>query len=192
MRRYGMDRRRYRAGIAVGAGIALAAVAAAPAEAATTWAVLSTPNRGAIANELYGSVKAFGAADAWSVGWYYDASFHGEALLLHWNGTAWSQMTAPDPGTAGNTLEGVAGTAANQVWAVGYTSAGSQPQPLVLRWNGTAFSSENVPQQQFGGMLSGVATTGGPAVFAAGTRTDFSSDLGAFTDHTLSIRGSGG
>ncbi|GID91210.1 hypothetical protein ACFQFC_11540 [Amorphoplanes digitatis] len=394
-----MDRRRCRAGIAAGAGIVLAAVAAAPAEAATSWAVLSTPNRGAIANELYGSaalsatsawavgssydanlaaprtlverwngtswstvtspnatayynelrdvdatsatnawavgyangasgvngmprntlamrwngsrwsivatpqpgtnfrqlygVKAFGPSDAWSVGWYYDASLHGEALLLHWNGTAWTQATAPGPGTSGNSLEGiagaapndvwavgyytnsgesgvlahplavhydgngwtetelpqsgtgtflhsvtavsandvwavgskngyrepvayhwngsawseaaipaatgsgnnilygVAGTAANQVWAVGYTSSGSDRQPLVLRWNGTAFTAESVPRQEFGGMLAGVAATGGPTVFAAGTRTDFSGDLGAFTDHTLSVRGSG-
>ncbi|GAA3341201.1 hypothetical protein GCM10020358_31650 [Amorphoplanes nipponensis] len=384
----------------MGAGVALAAAAATPAAAATSWAVLSTPNRGVIANELYGSaalsatsawaagswydpnlaaprtlierwngiswstvtspnatpyynelrdidatsatnawavgyangapgvngqprntlamrwngsrwsvvptpqpgtnlrqlygVKAFGPSDAWSVGWYHDASFHGEALLLHWNGTAWTQVTAPDPGTSGNSLEavagaapddvwavgsytdsgdsgvlghplalhydgarwtraelppqsgsgtflhsvtalspddvwavgsrngyhepaayhfdgaawsevpisvatgtgnnvlyGVAGTAANQVWAVGYTSSGGGPQPLALRWNGTTFTAENVPPQPIGGMLAGVAATAGPTVFAAGTRSDFSSDAGAFTDHTLSVRGSG-
>ena len=94
-------------------------------------------------------------------------------------------------GSGNNILYGIAGTAANQVWAVGYTSAGSQPQPLVLRWNGATFITEGVPQQQFGGLLSAVAATSGPTVFAAGTRTDFSSGTGSFTDHTLSIRGSG-
>ena len=392
-----MSEHRYRAFVAAGAGVALAAVVAAPAQAATSWAVLTTPDRGSIANELYGSaalsssaawavgswydtnlaaprtlverwngttwstvtspnatsyynelrdvdatsptsawavgyangasgvnglprntlamrwngstwsivptpqpgtnirqlygVKAFSTGEAWSVGWYYDTNFHGEALALHWNGSAWTQVTMPDPGTSGNSLEGiagsapndvwavgsyttsgergvlghplavhyngtgwtqtempesgtgtflhsvvalaandvwavgskngyhepvayhwngsvwtevptaatvgagnnilygVAGTAANQVWAVGYSSAGGQIQPLVQRWNGTAFVAESVPQQQFGGQLYAVAATAGPTVFAAGTRTDYSSDIGSFTDHTLSIRG---
>jgi hypothetical protein len=136
------------------------------------------------------SVTAVSANDVWAVG---SKNGYHEPVAYHWNGSAWSEVPIPVVAGAGNNiLYGVAGTAANQVWAVGYTSAGSQPQPLVLRWNGTAFSSESVPQQEFGGMLSGVAATGGPAVFAAGTRTDFSSDIGAFTDRTLSIRGSGG
>jgi hypothetical protein len=257
----------------------------------SSWSIVATPQPGTNIRQLYG-VKAFSTGDAWSVGWYYDTSFHGEALVLHWNGSAWTQVTVPDPGTSGNSLEGIAGTApndvwavgnytnsgekgvlghplamhyngtawtqtempasgtgtflhsvtavsandvwavgskngyhepvayhwngsawsevpaaaggsgnnilygvtgtaANQVWAVGYTSAGSQPQPLVLRWNGTAFTAESVPQLEFGGLLNAVAAAGGPTVFAAGTRTDFSSGTGSFTDHTLSIRGSG-
>jgi len=77
------------------------------------------------------------------------------------------------------------------VWAVGYSTAGSQAQPLVLRCNGTAFTTESVPQLEFGGLLNAVAATSGPTVFAGGTRTDYSSDIGAFADRTLSIRGSG-
>jgi hypothetical protein len=248
----------------------------------SAWSIVPTPQPGGSFRQLYG-VKAFSTTDAWAVGWYSDPSFTSEALLLHWNGTAWTQVeagssgntleavagvasndvwavgysgtghplalhydgtawtqvTMPDPGNGAflhsvaaisandvwavgskngyhepvayhwngvawaeapipgpagdgnNVLYGVTGTVSTGVWAVGYTSAGGQSQPYALRWNGAAFTTENVPQQPIGGLLSGVAATTGPTVFAVGSRTDFESATGAFTDHTLSIRGSG-
>lgn len=56
-----------RAGLAAAAGVTLAVAGALPAEAATSWTVLTTPNRGAIANELYGSA-ALSPTSAWAVG----------------------------------------------------------------------------------------------------------------------------
>jgi hypothetical protein len=112
-------------------------------------------------------------------------------VAYHWDGTAWHEVaTAPAGGTGNNVLYGVAGTAGNQVWAVGYSSAGGQSQPIVQSWTGTAFTSDAVPQQPIGGLLYSVAATAGPTVFAAGTRWDLN-ESGSLSDRTLSMRGSG-
>jgi hypothetical protein len=153
----------------------------------STWTQTEMPESGT--GTFLHAVTALSANDVWAVG---SKNGYHEPVAYHWNGSAWSEAPISTTlGSGNNILYGVAATAANQVWAVGYSTGGSQAQPLVLRWNGTAFSTENVPQQQFGGQLNSVAATGGPSVFAAGTRTDYSSDTGSFTDHTLSMRGSG-
>jgi hypothetical protein len=257
----------------------------------TAWSIVPTPHPGVQTRELYG-VKAFSATDAWAVGWYYETSFTPDALALHWNGSAWTQVPAPGPGTRGNTLTAVAGTAAddvwavgtyndtgdtrglvhplamhyngatwtstpmpqtaaggylrsvtalaandvwavgskngyatpvayhwngatwtevptaalggsggnnlfyavagtasNQIWAVGYRSTGTGAQPLVQRWNGTAFVNEAVPALGIGGQLYAVAASTGPTVFGAGTQSDLSN--GSLADRTLSVRGTG-
>ncbi len=50
---------------------------------------------------------------------------------MHWNGTAWSEVTSPNPGSAHNYLTGVIAVDSNNVWAVGYTNTppSSQLQP---------------------------------------------------------------
>jgi hypothetical protein len=257
----------------------------------TAWSIVATPQPGTQTRELYG-VKAFSAADAWAVGWYYETSFTAEALTMHWNGSTWSQAPAPGPGTRGNSLAavsgvapddvwavgtyndtgdarglvhplamhyngatwastpmpqtaaggylrsvtalasndvwavgskngystpvayhwngsawtevptappggsggnnlfyGVAGTASDQVWAVGYRSVTGGAQPLVQRWNGTTFVNETVPLPPISGQLYAVAATTGPAVFAAGTQGDLID--GSLADRTLSVRGTG-
>jgi hypothetical protein len=258
----------------------------------SAWSIVATPNPGVQTRQLY-AVKAFSTTDAWAVGWYYEASFVAETLTLHWNGTAWTQVDTPGPGTTANYLSavggvasndvwavgsynntgdarglrhplamhyngtawtttpmpetsaggylravtalasndvwavgsksgystpvayhwngtawsevptaplsgstggnnlfyGVAGTASNQVWAVGYQSTGSGPQPLVQRWNGTAFANETLPALPLGGSLYAASATTGPTVFAAGTR--LGSSGGSTSDRTLSVRGTG-
>ena len=276
-----------RAGIAVAAGVTLAAAGALPAQAATSWAVLTTPNRGTIANELYGSaalsatsawavgswydtnlaaprtlverwngtswstvaspnatqyynelhdvdtssatnawavgyangssgvngmprntlalrwngtswstvatpqpgsnfrqlygVKAVSASDAWSVGWYYDSSLHGEALILHWNGTAWAQVAAPDPGTSGNTLESVAGTASNDLWAVGYYSnsgeKGVLAHPLALHYNGVGWAETPMPESGTGTFLHSVTALSASDVWAVGSKNGYAAPV---------------
>jgi hypothetical protein len=63
----------------------------------------------------------------WAVG--------GGGTLLHWDGTAWTQVMSPTT----NALNGVSGTSATDVWAVG---AGTGFGPAtVLHFNGTTWSS---------------------------------------------------
>jgi hypothetical protein len=282
-----MSAPRFRAGFAAAGGLVLVAVAATPASAATSWAVLTTPNRGTIANELYGSaalsatsawavgswydtgraaprtlverwngtswstvtspnatdyynelrdvdassatnawavgyangsaginggprnalamrwngtswstvatpqpgnsfrqlygVKAVSATDAWSVGWYYDTSLRGEALILHWNGSAWTQVTAPDPGTSGNTLESVAGTAANDIWAVGYYSnsgeKGVLAHPLAVHYNGTSWVETELPASGTGTFLHSVTALSATDVWAVGSKNGYAAPV---------------
>src|SRR4051812_29816642 len=97
----------------------MAAVAAAPAQAATSWTVLSTPNRGTIANELYGSA-ALSASSAWAVGSWYDTGRAAPRTLTErWNGTSWSTVTSPNPTVNFSQLRGVNAISATNAWAVG-------------------------------------------------------------------------
>ncbi|MFL5734617.1 MAG: hypothetical protein ACJ78Q_15645, partial [Chloroflexia bacterium] len=62
-------------------------------------------------------------------------------LLEHWNGSAWSVVSSPNP-DAGNYLYSVSAVSTNDVWAVGYHNAcyGCVGYSLVLHWNGTSWS----------------------------------------------------
>jgi hypothetical protein len=59
---------------------------------------LQSVNPSSTQNYLYG-VSAVSASDAWAVGYYVDNGTNTDhTLILHWNGTAWSRVKAPQPG----------------------------------------------------------------------------------------------
>src|SRR5260221_7651027 len=61
-----------------------------------------------------------------------------KALILHWNGKAWTRVPSPSP-AGGALLLGVTATSARNAWAVGGNSGfGGKEKALVLRWNRTA------------------------------------------------------
>src|SRR5262252_9211354 len=80
---------------------------------------------------LFG-VAATSAKDAWAVGQYQSASGLLRTLIMHWNGTAWTRVSSPNPVPGGDTLNAVAAVSASDAWAVG----GKNGRPLILRWNG--------------------------------------------------------
>lgn len=57
------------------------------------------------------------------------------ALLLHWNGGKWTQVTTPKP--VYGELDGVYATAPNNAWAVGFTSTAdvsTRPGAMSGQW----------------------------------------------------------
>ena len=112
--------------------------AAAQAAAAAGPAIVTRPS------DLAG-VAAPSAHDVWAVGF----ASNGAApltLIRHWNGTTWRRVASPNPGGAGtgasNELQGVAALKADNAWAVGsYTdgSDGTVPKMLILHWNGRSW-----------------------------------------------------
>ncbi len=74
-------------------------------------------------NQLLG-VAAVAPNDVWAVGQSTDFGA-GQTLIVHWNGTAWSTVPSPHPGTY-SVLRSVSAVSANDMWAVGtyYTRAG--------------------------------------------------------------------
>jgi hypothetical protein len=122
---------------------------APPAAAATTWTLVASPNPHVNLNGLNG-VFARTATDAWAVGVFGETREEDEqgGLILHWNGTAWSQVIGPNPQFRNEVLNAVHGVAANDVWAVGglATAINQLPKvPWALHWNGTAWSEVPVP-----------------------------------------------
>ena len=75
------------------------------------WSVVPSPNVGALSNSLFG-VSGSGN-DVWAAGYYYtfEQGFEvSRALILHWDGSAWSVVASPNPGFWGNNLYAVVGS----------------------------------------------------------------------------------
>jgi hypothetical protein len=135
----------------------------------TAWSVVPTPANGPEASSFYG-VAALPDGTAWAVGIHTRSTGHTtEALTEHWNGTSWSVVPAPSPGSASNMLYGVAALSDNDVWAVGgYAGADDAFHPLLEHWNGTSWSVVSLPgPPTLEGMLTSV-TSAASGVWAAG------------------------
>jgi len=144
------------------------------AAAITSWIVVQSPNLGTT-NFLYG-VAAISPSNVWAVG-YSDNGSTQLTLTEHWNGTNWSIVSSPSPGTqtrcgtgySGNVLEGVTAIASNNVWAVGHI-CGWQGRTLVEHWDGihwTVVPSSNVAGADMSTLVS-VAAVSANDVWAVG------------------------
>jgi hypothetical protein len=105
----------------------------------SAWTVIPSPSPGAQGNIFYG-VAALSDSDIWAVGVTLDANENTHPLIEHWNGTAWSVVTAPDPNGTGNSLYAINAVSPTSVYAVGQTGTAFPSQAFLLHWNGTAWS----------------------------------------------------
>ena len=137
----------------------------------TAWSRVPSPSPGSRFNVLNG-VSAAGTRNAWAVGFYRTQAAGARPLVLHWNGTAWSQVTAPASGLPDTELNGVSTVSGREAWAVGFAGAPAMGQfgTLILRWNGTAWarmtSPDPGPKDSF---LQGVSATAGGGAWAVGS-----------------------
>jgi hypothetical protein len=113
------------------------------------------------AGGLHG-VAAVSKGSAWAVGYAGKLSAP-RILMLHWNGTAWSRVTAPSVLTATGELSAIAVLNAKNAWAVGYTGRDGtgKDHSLLLHWNGSKWSQVTSPAPVTGGNLAGIAVTPG-------------------------------
>lgn len=125
------------------------------------WAVIPSPipSPGTSSGNPYQlySVSAVSSNDVWAVGLNHAVSTHRteQSLIEHWNGSAWSIVTSPDPGKD-NDLQSVTALSANDAWAVGNFFTGGRSVNLIEHWNGTAWSIVQ-PSYHMGNLgLSGV------------------------------------
>ncbi|HEY2443021.1 MAG TPA: hypothetical protein VGI31_07805 [Streptosporangiaceae bacterium] len=113
----------------------------------TSWARIPSPNPG-VKNSFLSSVSADSATDAWAVGDYQTSSFAIKTLILHWDGTSWTQVTSPNPGGAsdGGDLNGISASSATDAWATGnYTDSSGVSVSLALHWDGTSWTQVSTP-----------------------------------------------
>jgi hypothetical protein len=114
-------------------------------------------------------VSAISASDAWATGGYETSSNQSLNLILHWDGTTWTQVPSPNPGGFLNELNGVHATSASDAWAVGIAENNSGgPQTLIEHWDGTAWTQVPSPSPQ-GSFLAGVTATSAGTAFAVGS-----------------------
>jgi hypothetical protein len=118
------------------------------------------------------AIKANNPTDVWAVGKSFNATSPSSATTLteHWNGTAWSIVPSPSPGTGANLTGVTTSNASNSVWAVGYDQAPGTTtgQTLTLNWNGTAWVTVPSPNASAGPTaLNSVSTTPGASIVQA-------------------------
>lgn len=107
------------------------------------WTAVPSPNISNRSHELL-DVAIIAPNDVWAVGSYRNIGEDYQTLILHWNGSAWSIVPSPNfPGE--NTLYGVSGTSANDVWAVGAAWDGVTSKQIFLHWNGSSWSQVTGP-----------------------------------------------
>ncbi|TJZ99900.1 hypothetical protein [Actinacidiphila oryziradicis] len=96
----------------------------------SAWKIAATPKLNTQRDILY-SATAVSASDVWAVGEQQDRGGRFGTLIEHWNGTRWSVVPSPDPGSTGNQLYGVAAAGPDNVWAVGQRNDATTDRPLV-------------------------------------------------------------
>ena len=110
------------------------------------WSIVPSANSGKVYNVLNGIV-AISPTNAWAVGSADSGNSDQTTLILHWDGTSWSVISSPSPGTAGlNVLYGVTANSASDIWAAGsLQSNGSPEQTLIEHYNGSTWSVVSSP-----------------------------------------------
>ena len=115
----------------------------------TSWSQAAAPRVGSSA--LLDAVSAGSGGTAWAVGSSCTPGClapraASRALILHWDGTAWSQATSPSP-VGKSILTGVSAGPGGSAWAAGYTctpgcfAPSEANRTLIMRWNGVTWSA---------------------------------------------------
>ncbi len=92
------------------------------------WTVLPSPNPSAISDLLLG-LAALSPGDAWAVGYQYLSGGGAASLAAHWDGSAWTAASTPQP--SGATYTELAGAAALRPGTV-WVAARAGYEPFVL------------------------------------------------------------
>jgi hypothetical protein len=117
----------------------------------TAWTQVPSPNPGGSRGSALSAVTVTpNSSSAWAVGSYGVGTLGAtQNLILHWDGTAWTQVPSPDPGgtTGANLLNAVTASSSSSAWAVGRysTSLTTNGHTLVEYWNGTAWTQQTSP-----------------------------------------------
>jgi hypothetical protein len=70
-------------------------------------------------DSLLDGIAAISANDIWAIGTVHTSQFGQATLTEHWDGTSWTIITSPDPGTFSNALNAVTALSDGTVTAVG-------------------------------------------------------------------------
>jgi hypothetical protein len=139
----------------------------------SNWRVIPSPNPAGKTYVVLNGVAAISTSDIWAVGHSGDpSSIPLQTLTEHWDGTSWSIIPSPSPGTYnGNVLNAVSALSANDVWAVGWYQSGQTGQEggaLTMHWDGTSWTVVPNPSRW---TLHGVTAISSNDVWAVGEQS---------------------
>jgi hypothetical protein len=105
----------------------------------------------------------------------------------HWDGSAWTTVTSPNPGSSGqyNALFEVTCPSATECWSVGLSLVNQSSSTLIERWNGNSWTVWPSPNtSNFNTALQGVTCTATTDCWAVGFQSDASdSTYGTVAEH---------
>jgi hypothetical protein len=141
----------------------------------TAWTQMPSPDPGVHDNSLNG-VSMTSATDGWAVGYADNSLAQDLTLVLHWDGTAWTQVPSPSFGVpnGGTDLTAVSALTGSDAWASGeFSTNGGGEGTVLLRWDGTSWTRVPAPSPSPGGptggsFLSGVDMVATADVWSAG------------------------
>jgi hypothetical protein len=156
----------------------------------TAWTRVPSPNP-LNRNILY-DVVALAADDVWAVGVAQDTTsgIRQRSLLMHWNGTAWQNVPAPQAEAGSDDhLHAIAAVSPASLWAVGYyhSPTSGLDEPLLLHAVGSTVTKDPGPTIADPATLWGAAALSDGTVWEVGYATPAGSG-----DRTLSLRATGG
>lgn len=127
------------------------------------WSIASNPQPGSARDLLFGA-SALSPSDVWVVGDQEGSDHVFRTLAEHWDGSSWTVVPTPDPGSSGDHLYAVDAVSADNVWAAGQQLGGDSPdQGLVEHWDGHTWSVVPVPTPASASlvMLDGITADAG-------------------------------
>lgn len=155
-----------------------------------TWSIVSSPSPGVNGNSL-NAVVAVSATNVWAVGYQYNGSSIQQTLIEQWNGSQWSVVSSPNPGSSINVLTGVTAVSASDIWVVGYHDGSNMVQTLIEQWNGKQWNVVASPNAASGSFLYSVSAASASNVWAVGTSGTlfgvYSTLIEQWNGHTWSI-----
>jgi hypothetical protein len=140
----------------------------------TAWTMVPSPSP-SNGSDYLGGVTGITSSDVWAVGDQNNSKLKedsGSSLIEHYDGRTWSVVPSPNPGTGHTILRAVAGSAANDVWAVGFykPDPSSTDRTLVLHWDGSSWKVVSSPSVGEGGNFLDALTVVSPNdIWAVGT-----------------------
>jgi hypothetical protein len=149
-----------------------------------SWSIVPSPSPGSFDNDLRG-LAAISAHDIWAVGYFQNFGGPRQTLIEQWNGTSWSVVPSPNPGTSLNYLRGVAAISAHDVWVTGYdANANHIERTLIEQWDGTHWCVVASPSPgKAGNTLESVTALSANNIWAVGYANSSSSIYRALIEH---------
>lgn len=127
----------------------------------SSWTEIPVPAVGVYRNR-FSDIHGISSNDIWAAGHWGNSYGDFHALIMHWNGTNWSNITLPSSIVSQlSEVLSIKMIAANDVWAVGYYLAGGM---FKIHWDGNSWT-EIIPANGGGGAFAPLSSNN---VFSVG------------------------
>ena len=138
------------------------------------WLEVPCPSPSTTRNMVRG-ISGSSSSDVWAVGSYETIPnppyVIENDLLLHWDGSAWTQFPPMALSTTLDDLFDVEALASNNVWAVGNYNDFANTRSEILHYNGVSWTNNPVPLITGGSYLFGITAISATDIWAGGGKS---------------------